>query len=93
MDMTEGKCVWLGILQLLPLPGRGKYALSLWHPVRRHGCILWLPLGRWLWHKWYLGSFYPAYFYSAKIMVSLQKREMVIQLMGFYRNFVQIDNG
>lgn len=21
------------------------------------------------------------------------KREMVIQLMGFYRNFVQIDNG
>jgi len=26
-------------------------------------------------------------------MVSLQKREMVIQLMGFYRNFVQIDNG
>ena len=37
--------------------------------------------------------FYPAYFYSAKIMVSLQKREMVIQLMGFYRNFVQIDNG
>ena len=49
-------------------------------------------LGRWLWHKWYLGSFYPAYFYSAKIMVSLQK-EMVIQLMGFYRNFVQIDNG
>lgn len=43
--------------------------------------------------QWYLGSFYPAYFYSAKIMVSLQKREMVIQLMGFYRNFVQIDNG
>ena len=26
MDMTEGKSVWLGILQLLPLPGRGKYA-------------------------------------------------------------------
>jgi hypothetical protein len=22
-----------------------------------------------------------------------KKREMVIQLMGFYRNFVQIDNG
>jgi hypothetical protein len=44
-------------------------------------------------HKWYLGSFYPAYFYSAKIMVSLQKREMTIQLMGFYCNFVQIDNG
>jgi len=28
-----------------------------------------------------------------KTIVFLQKREMVIQLMGFYRNFVQIDNG
>lgn len=95
MDMTEGKCVWLGILQLLPLPGRGKYAGCYLYGIRSGDtdAILWLPLGRWLWHKWYLGSFYPAYFYSAKIMVSLQKREMVIQLMGFYRNFVQIDNG
>lgn len=95
MDMTEGKCVWLGILQLLPLPGRGKYAGCYLYGIRSGDtdASYGSPLGGRLWHKWYLGSFYPAYFYSAKIMVSLQKREMVIQLMGFYRNFVQIDNG
>ena len=87
MDMTEGQCVWLGILQLLPLPGRGKYAGCYLYGIRSGDtdASYGSPLGG--------GSFYPAYFYSAKIMVSLQKREMVIQLMGFYRNFVQIDNG
>ena len=34
MDMTEGKCVWLGILQLLPLPGRGKYAGCYLYGIR-----------------------------------------------------------
>ena len=34
MDMTEGQCVWLGILQLLPLPGRGKYAGCYLYGIR-----------------------------------------------------------
>ena len=34
MDMTEDKCVWLGILQLLPLPGRGKYAGCYLYGIR-----------------------------------------------------------
>lgn len=77
MDMTEGKCVWLGILQLLPLPGRGKYAGCYLYGIRSGDtdAILWLPLGRWLWHKWYLGSLSGLFLFSKDNGFFTKKRD------------------
>lgn len=94
MDMTEGKCVWLGILQLLPLPGRGKYAgcylygigpETRMHPMAPPWAVAMAQMV-----SWFILS---SLFLFSKDNGFFTKREMVIQLMGFYRNFVQIDNG
>lgn len=75
--------------------GQGKYAGCYLYGIRSGDtdATYGSPLGGGYGTNGILVHFILAYFYSAKIMVSLQKREMVIQLMGFYRNFVQIDNG
>lgn len=94
MDMTEDKCVWLGILQLLPLPGRGKYAGCYLYGIRSgdtdasYGSPLGGGYGTMV--SWFILS---GLFLFSKDNGFFTKREMVIQLMGFYRNFVQIDNG
>lgn len=94
MDMTEGKCIWLGILQLLPLPGRGKYAGCYLYGIQSgdtdasYGSPWAVAMAQMV--SWFILS---GLFLFSKDNGFFTKREMTIQLMGFYCNFVQIDNG
>ncbi len=93
MDMTEGKCVWLGILQLLPFRAgvnmRDVISMASGPETdASYGSPWAVAMAQMV--SWFILS---GLFLFSKDNGFFTKREMVIQLMGFYRNFVQIDNG